>query len=290
MNRSLEVFTKLYKPFKLIKYNNVYIAHSMEGSYVIKLNPKIDYKKLYKYLYSRSFNYVPSLSLDSRDDMVVFDYIEDTIIDCEQRIDDLISIVSLLHNKTSYYKDVSNDKYKEIYEMIRDNILYIESYYEEWFDSFFIKEYYSPSEYLFLRNYSYIYDAISYAKDNLDIWYSKIGDMNRQRVVLVHNNLSLDHYIKSDSDYLISWDNYVFDTPILDLYRLYLNEWENVSFKDVFNHYNSAFELLIEEKMLLNVLLCIPFKIDDNSEYNRCRNIRRLINYLDRTSKILFDI
>ena len=115
-------------------------------------------------------------------------------------------------------------------------------------------------------------------------------ETKKQRVALIHNNLDLSHFLRNENSYLISWDNYVFDTPILDLYRLYLNEWENVSFKDVFNHYNSGFELLIEEKMLFNVLLCIPFKIDDNNEYNRCRNIRRLINYLDRTSKILFDI
>ena len=290
MNRSLEVFTKIYKPYKLEKYNNVYIARTDDGNFVIKMNPKVDYRKLYKYLYSRSFNYVPNLSLDSRDDMVVLDYVEDVTVDNGQKILDMIYVVSLLHSKTSYYKDVSNDKYKEIYENIKNNILFIESYYSEWFDSFLVKEYYSPSEYLFLRNYSLIFDAIAYCKDNLDVWYSKIGDMNRQRVVLVHNNLSLDHFVKGDNDYLISWDNYVFDTPVLDLYKLYSNEWENVSFKEVFEHYNSGFELLLEEKILFNVLVCIPFKIDDISEYSKCRNIRRLINYLEKTSSILFDV
>lgn len=290
MNRSLEVFTKIYKPYKLIRLNNVYIAHSMDGSFVIKLNPKIDYKKLYNYLYSRSFNYIPNLSLDSRDDMVVLDYVEDTIIDKEQKILDLIDVVSLLHNKTSYFKDVTSDKYKELYETIRDNILYVENYYDNWFNTFLEKEYYSPSEYLFLRNYSLLYDAINYAKDNLDIWYTSIQDKKRQRVVLVHNNLKLEHFIKNSDEYLISWDNYTFDTPVLDLFKLYINEWEELSFKEVFASYDNSFQLLKEEKILFNVLVCIPFKVEENDEYLKCRDIRRLINYLERTSNILFDI
>ena len=290
MNRNLEVFTKIYKPYKIERKNNVFIYKTMDGNYVIKLNPKIDYKKLYSYLESRSFDYIPNIHPDSRDDMVVFDYIEDFEIDKNQKILDLINLVSLLHSKTSYYKDVTVDKYKEIYELIKNNILSMDTYYQEMFDKEVDKEIYSPSSYLFLRNYSLIYNACRYTLDNIESWYLKIQDKGRQRVVLVHNNLKLEHMIKNREEYLISWDQYTFDSPVLDLFNLYKNEWENVSFKEVLDTYYSNFDLYEEEKLLFNILISIPYKIEDSSnEYERCRNIRRLINYLGKSSILILD-
>ena len=290
MNRNLEVFTRIYKPYKIERKNNVFIYKTMDGNYAIKMNPKIDYKKLYSYLESRSFDYIPKIHPDSRDDMVVFDYIEDYDIDKNQKILDLINLVSLLHSKTSYYKDVTIDKYKEIYELVKDNILSVDSYYQEMFDKEIDKEIYSPSSYLFLRNYSLIYNACRYTLDNIESWYLKIQDKGRQRIVLVHNNLKLEHMIKNREEYLISWDQYTFDSPVLDLFNLYKNEWENVSFKEALDIYYSNFDLNEEEKLLFNILISIPYKIEDgNNEYERCRNIRRLINYLGKSSILILD-
>ena len=290
MNRNLEVLTRIYKPYKIERKNNVFIYKTMDGNYAIKMNPKIDYKKLYSYLESRSFDYIPKIHPDSRDDMVVFDYIEDYDIDKNQKILDLINLVSLLHSKTSYYKDVTIDKYKEIYELVKDNILSVDSYYQEMFDKEIDKEIYSPSSYLFLRNYSLIYNACRYTLDNIESWYLKIQDKGRQRIVLVHNNLKLEHMIKNREEYLISWDQYTFDSPVLDLFNLYKNEWENVSFKEALDIYYSNFDLNEEEKLLFNILISIPYKIEDgNNEYERCRNIRRLINYLGKSSILILD-
>ena len=290
MNRNLEVFTRIYKPYKIERKNNVFIYKTMDGNYAIKMNPKIDYKKLYSYLESRSFDYIPKIHPDSRDDMVVFDYIEDYDIDKNQKILDLINLVSLLHSKTSYYKDVTIDKYKEIYELVKDNILSVDSYYQEMFDKEIDKEIYSPSSYLFLRNYSLIYNACRYTLDNIESWYLKIQDKGRQRIVLVHNNLKLEHMIKNREEYLISWDQYTFDSPVLDLFNLYKNEWENVSFKEALDIYYSNFDLNEEEKLLFNILISIPYKVEDgNNEYERCRNIRRLINYLGKSSILILD-
>ncbi len=288
MNRSLEVFNKIYKPYKIHKKNNVYILNTMDGDYVIKLNPKIDYQKLYSYLYSRSFNYVPDISKDSRDDMLVLAYQEDLSMNKNQKALDLINLVSLLHNKTSYFKNVTNDTYKEIYDNIKNNLVYLDSLYDGMFMKYLDEEYSTPSHYLFLRNYSLIYNAIHYSYGKLDEWYSKIKDKNRQRVVLVHNNLQLDHLIKNKNEYLISWDSYTFDTPVLDLYHLYLNEWEDVEFSEVFNIYNDGFSLLEEERMLLDLLISIPMTIEiTEDEYNNCRNIRRMIECLGKSSKIV---
>lgn len=290
MNRSLEVFNKIYKPYKITKKNNAYILNTMDGDYVAKLNPKIDYNKLYSYLYSRSFNYLPNLSKDSRDDMVVLEYQEDLSINNNQKAVDLISLVSLLHSKTSYFKDVTNDTYKEIYDNIKNNLDYLNNLYDEMFLNYLNEEYIVPSHFLFLRNYSLIYNAIHYSYAKLDDWYDKIKDKNRQRVVLVHNNLELDHLIKNKDDYLISWDSYTFDTPVLDLYRFYQKEWENVSFLEIFATYNEGFKLLDEEKILLDILISIPFLVEiKDNEYLNCREIRKLIDYLSKSSKIVFN-
>ena len=290
MNRSLEVFNKIYKPYKITKKNNLYILNTMEGDYVVKLSPKIDYKKLYNYLYSRNFNYLPEISKDSRDDMLVLEYQEDISIDDNQKAIDLINLVSLLHSKTSYFKNVPVDKYKEIYDNIKNNLTYVSNKYDEMFMEYLKVEYYTPHEYLFLRNYSLIYNAINYSNTKLDEWYSKIKDKTRERVALVHNNLQLDHLIKNKNDYLISWDSYTFDTPILDLYNLYKQEWNNIEFKEVIKTYNSNFSLLEEEKILLDILISIPYNITiEPNEYNNCRNIRKLIDYLSNSSKIVID-
>ena len=57
--------------------------------------------------------------------------------------------------------------------------------------------------------------------DRLDSWYLLVKDKSKQRVVLVHNNLKLEHMIKGTDEYLISWDQYTFDSPVLDLVNLY---------------------------------------------------------------------
>ena len=290
MNRNLEVFTKLYKPYRIERKNNVFILKTMDGNYAIKINPKIDYKKLYNYLNSRNFNYVPDILPDSKDDMVVMEYIEDISIDKNQKILDLINLVSLLHSKTSYFKEINSNTYEEIYNTLKDNILFIDNYYSNLFDLYIQREYNSPSEYLFLRNYSLIYHACKFTLDKIDNWYLKVQDRNKQRVVLVHNNLKLEHMIKNNNEYLISWDNYTFDSPVLDLYNLYKNEWENISFLEVLNTYNNNFELLEEERLLFDILISIPYKIKlDNSEYTICKDIRKLINYLGKSSSIVID-
>lgn len=284
MNRSLDVFIKLYKPYEIRRINSVYVFKTMNGNYVCKCNPKIDYNKLYNYLYSRGFNYLPVLSLDSRDDMAVFNYEDDVVIDTYQKGVDLIKLVALLHLKTSYFKNITSDKYKEVYDNITSNLKYLDDLYNKMFNTFLYEDYFVPSHYLFLRNFSLVYNAIQYSLNELDNWYSLIKDKNRERIVLVHNNLRLDHLLKNSNEYLISWDNYTYDTPVLDLYHFYLNEWMNVDFKNIYNVYNDTFSLLEEEDKLFKILISIPYKIDlGEDEYLNCRKVREMINYLNNS-------
>ena len=85
---------------------------------------KFDIYKLYNYLNSRSFNYLTDI-IDYKDDTVTLKYEEDYSIDINQKGIDLIKLVGLLHSKTTYYKVIGKDKYKEIYDLIKNNLLYL---------------------------------------------------------------------------------------------------------------------------------------------------------------------
>lgn len=287
MNDSLEALSRIYKPFRLTKCHNCILMYTMEGNFVVKKNPKINYQELYQYLNSRSFNYLPKIIDANREDAIMFEYQEDLSIDKEQKAQDLIKLVALLHSKTIYFKEVINDTYKEIYDNLKNNVLYVKYYYNDLFDQYIEETLNSPSHYLFLRNYSLINNACNYCLEKIEEWYKKITDKNRERVCLIHNNLSLEHFIKNEDEYLISWDHYTYDNPVIDLYNFYKNEWSTLSFLELFKTYNDTNELLEEEKLLLDILISIPFKIEEeDNEINNIHSYRKLINYLSKSSKI----
>ena len=290
MSKNLEVLTKIYKPYRITKINNCIIMKTMEGDYVVKEKTKINYRELYNYLLSRSFYFFPKIISDNRDEVVVFEYVDDIYIDKEQKALDLIKIVALLHSKTTYFKEVTKDKYKEIYDNVRGNILFIKDMYDKRFSQYILEEYNIPSHYLFLRNYSLLLNASNYCLDKLDVWYEMVKEKTKQRVCLVHNNLSLDHYLKNEDDYLISWDEYIIDTPIMDLYNFYKNEWENTQFALLFETYDEEYRLLDDEKILLDIMISLPYEVvEGESEMDNCRGYRKLINYLGKSSKVIFN-
>lgn len=290
MSRSLDVLTQIYKPFRITRINKCILFNSMEGNYIVKQNPQINYHELYNYLYTRNFKYLPALIDDSREDVIVLEYQVDIYLDKNQKGEDLIKIVALLHSKTSYFKNITKDTYKEIYDNLKNNIIFIDNHYSELYDKYLQEQYTEPSHYLFLRNYSLIYNACKYCLTKLEEWFNLVSTKEQQRVALVHNNLKLEHFIKNEDDYIISWDHYTIDNPVIDLYNFYKNEWNNLPFSDIFQIYNNNFELLEEEKILLDILISIPYKIDNiDNMLSECREIRRLINYLGNSSKIVIN-
>ena len=224
MNRSIDVLKEIYKPYRYTIKGKSTIIESTSGNFVIKPKTK-DLKELFDYLNSRSFHNFPKLVDSSRSDTYVFEYLNDISMPQEQRIQDLITLVAKLHNKTSFYKEVSEDKYKSIYEDIKNNILYLKEYYNNLFDISYNDIYLSPSMYLFMRNYTKIKDCLLFCESELDKWYDLVKDIRKQRVSIVHNNLALRHFLRNEESYLISWDKALIDTPILDIVNLYKNEY-----------------------------------------------------------------
>ena len=106
-----------------------------------------------------------------------------------------------------------------------------------------------------------------------------IEEKKRIRVVNIHNNLSLDHYLFDDKPYLISWDLSKKDIPIYDLITLYKRHYNELDFCDLFRVYESHYPLFKEEKSLLFCLLSIPDKLDFNDkEINLCIKIKNFMN------------
>ena len=87
---SIEILSKIYKPYKVSVKGKIKIFNCTCGNYVIKDKKDKDIKELYKYLCSRNFNSFPKLIEDNRSEINVFEYVEYFSIDNEQKLYDMI--------------------------------------------------------------------------------------------------------------------------------------------------------------------------------------------------------
>lgn len=239
-----------------------------------------DLLELYEYLDTVRFDNYPEI-LDINDREVTTKYIKETKYHEVSKGTELMKTLSMLHYKTMFFKDVSKNKYKDIYNKLLSNIEYLTNYYEEAIEEIENEEYMSPSHYLFARNYSAIDGSLKYAKEELKKWFKIVEFKSKERVCINHNNISLEHFIHGDKNYLISWDNYLVDTPVLDLYKLYKKEGYKLDFSYLLKVYNETLLLTEEEKMLFNILISIPpkiIKIDD--EMSNTYNIKNTYSYI----------
>ena len=200
--------------------NKTKILDTNRGTLVFKnKDNNINLTNTFNYLESRAFNnYAKRVFENNNYD--VYEYINGYNEPNEQKILDLINLLTILHYKTTFYKEVDIDYFKEIYENTINKIEYIYNYYTDIISLIETSIYMSPVEYLIARNISRIYESLNYSKENINKWYELVKDKRRIRVVNIHNNLSLEHYIKSDKPYLISWEKSKIDNPIYDLYNL----------------------------------------------------------------------
>ena len=287
MNRSLEVLKAIYKPYRYTLKGKATLLETTSGDFIIKPKKK-DISELYNYLISRGFDHFPKLVDASRRDVNVFEYVESIRMPKEQMCDDIIDLIASLHNKTSYFKEVSEDTYKAIYEDIKSNISYLKNYYDTLFEMGFSEVYQSPSTYQFLRNFSKLNAALDFCDKELDNWYELIKGETKTRVSVVHNNLALDHYLKGNREVLISWDDYLIDTPIIDLVKLYKKEYLNINFAECLERYMYKFPLLEYEKKLLFILITLPPELKKgDSGISQCRYNNQVIDYVFKTEDLI---
>lgn len=272
---------------KVRKYQskgNAIVLNTEDNKYIIKKkNPNIG---IYEYLDHRHLNIYPPI-IDENNDYIMYNYIEDNNIPEEQKMNDLINFLSIIHNKTSYYKSIDEAEYKSLYEDLSNNILYLKDYYHDIITLIDSKVYPNPAEYLLQRNISLIFLCLDYCADKIEIWYQNVKELTKMRVCLIHNNLSLNHFIQNDKNYLISWNKAKMDIPVFDLYKLYRRCGYRYDFDNLLMQYYHQMKLTNNELDLLYILINIPSKIEfNNSIYKSTISIKQEIDKLKQAFAI----
>lgn len=262
------------------------IIESDDKSEVVKPKTK-PLKDLFNYLDDRNYSNHPNI-VEENKSHIKYEYIDCVKTMNEDYHEDFAKAVSNLHLKTTYYKDVSTKKYKDIYNKLIDNVDFLKEQYNRKINNIDNELYMSPSNYLFARGFSLFNSNLTFMEKELNKWYKLVKDKTRERVVVVHNNLKRDNFLKGEKTVLTGWDNFVQDTPVLDLYKLYKNEYKNIDFERFFKKYKEEYELTKEEIILFNILISMPQKINEElNEYEKTKEIKEVLNYISKTNKFI---
>ena len=271
---------------KIIRKGKVKILEGDSFTEVIKEKKK-DLNDLFEYLSTREYFCFPDI-ISTSDRTIKYKYYDKLKHDPPEKDIEFISSVALLHYKTIYYKEVSRKKYKDIYNTLIDNIDYLKDYYNKLIENIDNEVYMSPSNYLLARNYSVILKNFYYIEKELNKWYNLVKDKTKERVCIIHNNLKKYNFLMSSKNILTGWDNYLVDTPILDLYKLYRNEYKNMDMESIFKKYIEINKLTKEEISLFNVMISMPSTINiTNNEYKKVVEVKSILDYTYRTSNFI---
>ena len=287
MNNEIRSIIKEHnlKPVSYRKIKKAYVIDTKEERFVLK--PNTNNYDIYKYLSSRGFDYFPH-NYNKKGNYDLTRFIEDNSLDNSQKLNDLLSVVATLHKKTSYMREVDLDDIKDLYEKLGNKINEGIKYYSELNDYIDTVMFYSPSEYLIIRNISLIYFMLEFSRRKLDEWYSDIKNAKSIRNSLIHNNLDLDHLLINNGYYLISWDKAMFSYPIDDLYQLYSNYYSKMELNDFLRTYQGINSLNKYELDLLLVELSIPEVIEFTSDtYSDTKRINSMLFYLNKVYKMI---
>lgn len=263
---------------KPTKYNRIGKTIIINDDYVLKETNRN--KEIFNLLKSRNFNYFPKL-ISNNEKYELTEYIKEEDIPLDTKIQDLIDLVALLHNKTTYFKEKNTNEIENLYEDINNNILHLESYYDDIMTTIESHVFMSPWEYTLARNISLVKYSLNISKEYLEKWHDTLNNTNKIRKVVIHNNLDIDHFLKNDNSYLISWDKSKIDIPIFDLYKLNNKINKYINFDNLITRYTKNYKLLDYEEYLLYSLCTLPDKLVFNDTlYNNTRNITFMIDKL----------
>lgn len=267
------------KPNRYEQLGKIYLVETRDQKYVIKKNEN----PIYDYLNQRSFGYYPETIVE--EDYEIVKYEEEIEIPAEQKILDLISLVALLHSKTTHYKSITEYDYKDIYEDVKGNIAYLIDHYNIMMNYAESEVFMSPSSYLLARHITQIYNMISYCENSVESWYKKIQDKNKIRVVTLHNNLSMEHYINNK---LISWNKTKIGSPIFDLYKLYKKTYNDFVWEEILKKYMKSYPLYDDELDLFYLMISIPDNLQlDSSEFENVKKINSQLEYMEITGNFI---
>ena len=164
----------------------------------------------------------------------------------------------------------------------------LKEFYENLIRTIDLKIYMSPSDYLLARNYSIINSNLVFIEKELNSWYNLVKDKTKEKVCIVHNNLKRENFIEGEKSLLTSWDNYLVDTRILDIYKLYKKEYKTMDFTNLLKIYNDEYPLDKDEAKLLLIMISMPTTLEENNkEYDKIKEINSLLDYIYRTNALI---
>lgn len=256
-----------------------------DNEYVIK--EEIDLRDLENYLKSRDYQGFINI-LERHNEKNKYPYLKNYSLDNNQLASDIAVSLALLHNKTSYNKEVTEDKHKKIYDEISGYIKYLEEYFLNLIRQIEYTDFPSPSEILYLSNYSKLNDCLGFCKRELENWYNLVRNKTKERLSLVHGNIRLDHAIYNDKLYLTSWRHAHFESPIVDLIDFYHHEWNKIEFTNFLDKYLDKCSLLEEEKKLFIINISLPIECEfSKDEMHNVIVIRELFDYIYKTEQLI---
>lgn len=238
---------------------------------------------IYNLLENRKFEYYLN-PLYRDNDYEVYPYINEIDISKSDKSIDLIYIMTLLHNKTTSYEEISIDEIKRIYEDIVNEINIKNEYYLKIQDEYELHFNMTPNELLLMKNISKIYYMLKLSRNNIELFYKNIENEKHIRKVQTHGNLSLNHLLEADNKYLISWKKSKKDFPIMDLVIFYKNNFNDIDIKSLFEEYNKKYQLSNIEKYLFFSLINIPeYIVEKNDYYLDTLEVKKIIDYVNKT-------
>ncbi len=273
----------------ITRVGNAKIISTSNNKYFIKEKSKFLNKSIFDYLDSRNFrSFIPIIG--EIDNNNVYDFKDDKSININDKALDLINTMSMLHNKTTIYQDVVLDDIKKLYEEQLELINYLRMYYEDLQDYIESKIYMAPGEYLLMRHISEIYLALDYSYKMLEDWYLEKNSKKNERVVQLHNNISIEHFICNDNNYLISWDKSSKGNVIYDFISFYKNDYLKLEMHSLYKIYQSKYRFDSCEEKLFFSILSIPWKIEFGKN-NLANSIKclNLVRYVIKTREFLLN-
>jgi len=287
MNRLKEYLNSNNYKIKSYKYlKNARIIETDKCNLVYKEN--CNNYDTYEYLKTRDFHFFPNVLNDKNSKFELTEYIKEKDIPKEQKINDLIHVCGILHRKTSFNKEIDMDYIKEMYENILKEANYLMGYYEDLNNYIDTVVFMSPSEYLLVSNIDIIYYLLTFVRVEINNWYKNIQKRKVIRYSVIHNNLSLDHFLDGDYKYLISWSKSRQDMPILDLIKICEDNFYEFNLEDLIREYQMENRLLEEEYLLFLIKLSLPKRIElTRNTYLDCYNINKYLVYLRKIALLV---
>ena len=272
------------KSIKII--GKIIIVDTDKGEFVYKEN--INNYSWYEYLKTRNFYNFPNCLNNKNTKYELRDYIKEKIISKNQKINDLILVVANLHRKTSFYKEINVDDLKKMYENMQKEADYLMNYYSDLNNYIDNIVFMSPSEYLLVSNIDLFYYLISYLKVESTNWYNHMKNKKTIRYSMIHNNLSINHFISGDENILINFEKAKLDYPVKDLSKMYEEIYEDLNLEEFLNIYEKNNKLDYDEVLFLLLNLSMIKKVELSIDtYSDCYNLSKYLVYLKKIASLI---